>query len=603
MAASDTINTNTFSIPDYLVFAATLMISSIIGLYFACGGKQTNTKEYLMAGREMHWFPLFVSLLASYLSGVTLLGVPSEIFTYGIQYIVLCLSYVFIVLISSTIFLPIFYKLQMVSSNEYLERRFTPGVRSLGCFLVMTQSILYLAVVLYAPSLALESVAGIPLTATIISTGLVCTFYTTLGGMKAVIWTDVFQAGIMVTGLVVVMVIGLIEIGGFSNLINIAKKGERMTLFDFNPDPTVRNTFWTLTIGGTFSGLSAWTVSQPTVQRFQAAKSIAEAKRALLMNMPGLIFIVLLCAMDGLIIYAVYHECNIGVNGIKAVKSNDQVLPYFIIHKMGHLKGVAGLFISCLFSGSLSTASSSLNSMAAIVLEDIVKKIKPGISEVASTFVSKTIACCLGLVVIGLALLVSLFDSMVLQLGYTISGIIGGPYLGLFFLGMMVPFSNTKGAYYGTFFGLSIMIWLSIGVKMYPPNTHEAVSYVYKCPGFNSTNATMDWQRGSGVIRPVYKVPNINPQLASWYSVSYLWFAAIGVSFTVAAGCLFSLIFKEEKKVDDRLLFDYKAFFHSLIPSCCRKNYYTIDDDSKSFKNLGSIQNFPSTKKLFEEQL
>ncbi|XP_047134218.1 sodium-coupled monocarboxylate transporter 1 isoform X1 [Hydra vulgaris] len=615
MADKNAVNTNTFSIPDYLVFAATLLISSVIGIYFACGGKQKNTKEYLMAGRNMSWFPLFVSLLASYLSAITLLGVPSEIFTYGIQYIILSFSYSIVVLVSSTIFLPIFYNLQMTSSNEYLEKRFTPGIRSLGCVLVMTQYILYLAVVLYAPSLALESVAGIPLTATIISTGVVCTFYTTLGGMKAVIWTDVFQAGIMVAGLVVVMVIGLIEIKGFKNLFTIATKGERMTLFDFNPDPTVRNTFWTLLIGGAFTAMPLWTVCQPAVQRFQAAKSIAESKKALLMNIPGLMFIVLLCALDGLIIYAVYHECNIGVGGIKAVKSNDQVLPYFIIHKMGHLKGVAGLFTSCLFSGALSTASSGLNSMAAVALEDIVKKIKPGISEQASTMASKTIACFLGVVVIGLAFLVSLFGSMVLQLAYSIFGIVGGPYLGLFFLGMMFPFSNSKGAYCGALIGVSSTLWLAIGGFLYPPNKHEAVIHVYGCNvfnstnatiGFNSTNATMNWQNRSGEIRPIYIAPNINPLLASWYSVSYLWYAAIGVSFTVAAGCLFSLIFNvlssEEKcAIEPRLLFDYGAFFQSITPSCLRKTKYIVDENTESSENLGSIQMCPSTTKLCED--
>lgn len=87
-----------------------------------------------------------------------------------------------------------------MSSNEYLERRFSPGLRTLGCFLVSLQYILYMAVVIYAPSIALEAVSGVPKEGTIIVTGLVCTFYTTLGGMKAVIWTDVFQASIMVTG-------------------------------------------------------------------------------------------------------------------------------------------------------------------------------------------------------------------------------------------------------------------------------------------------------------------------------------------------------------------------------------------------------------------
>ena len=107
-----------FSIVDYCVFGATMLISSFIGIYFAYGGKQSNTKEYLMAGRDMHWFPVFVSLLVSYLSAITLLGVPSEIYTYGLQYIVLCFSYFILVGAGALIFLPIFYRLQVVSSNE-----------------------------------------------------------------------------------------------------------------------------------------------------------------------------------------------------------------------------------------------------------------------------------------------------------------------------------------------------------------------------------------------------------------------------------------------------------------------------------------------------
>ena len=114
----DELNTNTFSVWDYLVFACMLLISSIIGIYFAFGGKQSSTKEYLMAGRNMSWFPIFVSLLASYLSAITLLGVPSEIYTYGLQYIVLCFSYFIFIAIGGFIFLPIFYKLQFVSANE-----------------------------------------------------------------------------------------------------------------------------------------------------------------------------------------------------------------------------------------------------------------------------------------------------------------------------------------------------------------------------------------------------------------------------------------------------------------------------------------------------
>lgn len=107
-----------FSVADYCVFGATMLVSSCIGIYFAYGGKQNNTQEYLMAGRNMHWFPVFVSLLVSYLSAITLLGVPSEVYTYGLQYIVLCFSYFILIGAGAIIFLPIFYRQQTISSNE-----------------------------------------------------------------------------------------------------------------------------------------------------------------------------------------------------------------------------------------------------------------------------------------------------------------------------------------------------------------------------------------------------------------------------------------------------------------------------------------------------
>ena len=109
---------NSFSILDYVLFGLMLAVSSVIGIYFACGGKQSSTKEYLMAGKDMTWFPLFVSLMASYLSAITLLGVPSEIYTYGIQYLCLILSYPILVCCAAFIYCPIFYRLNVTSSNE-----------------------------------------------------------------------------------------------------------------------------------------------------------------------------------------------------------------------------------------------------------------------------------------------------------------------------------------------------------------------------------------------------------------------------------------------------------------------------------------------------
>nr|XP_047140274.1 sodium-coupled monocarboxylate transporter 2-like isoform X2 [Hydra vulgaris] len=548
-------NLSKFTLLDYVVFGGMLLISSIIGVYFGCTKQKSNDKDNLVADRNVNWFPLFVSFFATYLSAIAITGMSSEVFTYGIQYVNICFSYPLVILVCVVIILPIMYNLKVVSANEYLEKRFSRGVRFLGCFLFLLQYVLYVSIVLYAPSLALESVAKVPLSATIISTGVVCTFYTALGGIKAVIWTDVFQAVMMLAGLFAVCIIGVMEVGGLSKVFEIAAKGERLIFFE-----------------------------------------------ALLMNIPALIFFICLVSLSGLVVYAVYHDCNIGVLGIKAVNSNDQVLPYFIMEKLGKFKGVPGLFTACLFSGALSSASSGINSMAAVVLEDIVKKIKPNISNKASTVVSKTIVCVLGILVVGLAFLVKYFGSMVMQLAFSISGIVGGPYCGLFLLGMMVPFSNSKGAYFGVFIGCSATFWLAIGSFFYPPNKGEAVVHVYKCFEFNITNATMDWQRGSGIIRPSYKEPDISSSLAAWYSISYLWYAAIGVSFTIVAGSIFSSLFKwilptEVRKVDKDLLFNYRAFLNSLTSCCIKKNKWALGNIYLD-ENINSIPMNSSSSKL-----
>jgi len=555
-----------FGVLDYIVFACMLLISSGIGLYYGCsGGKQKTTKEYLMADRSMKSWPIAISLLASYLSAITLLGVPSEIYTYGGQYFVLIISYLYLTSMVAIIFVPVFHGLKLTSANEYLEQRFNYGVRLLGCLLFILEMVLYLSVVLYAPSLALQAVAGVPLAASIITTGVVCTFYTTLGGLKAVVWTDVFQAGVMIAGLVTVFIVGVLDVGGLGKVWEIANEGKRLDFFDFNPDPTIRNTFWTLSIGGAFTAAPVWTVSQTAVQRFLASKTERQARIAVWLNIPGLIFVVSLCCIDGLVIYAVYHTCDLKTE--KLITSNDQVLPYFVIDKLGHLPGVAGIFTACLFSGALSTASSGFNSLATVTLEDIVKKVMRDLTEAEATRLAKIIACSYGVLIIAGAFIVKYVGTMVLQLAYSIFGIVGGPCLGIFLLGIMVRRSNSKGCFVGCFVGVFFTLWVVIGAMMYPPNKFVAPVSEYGCSFFNSTITN-----STGIIEPTHEGYDFG--LSKLYSLSYLWYSATGIFTTFFVGLVASLLLESEedrkREIDPRLLFNYSKFFSSLIP--CRQS-------------------------------
>lgn len=572
-----------FSVVDYVVFSIMLLISALIGIWYGCGpgGRQKTTAEYLLANRKMGALPVAISLLVSYLSAITLLGVPSEIYTYGAQYYVLILSYPIICGTMAIIFVPMFRRVKITCANEYLERRFSVGVRMVGCLFFILEYTLYLFVVLYAPSLALEAVAGIPLSASILTTGIVCTFYTSLGGLKAVIWTDVFQSMIMVGGLITVVIVGSNEVGGFNQVWKINKDFDRLNFFDFNPDPKVRNTFWTLTIGGAFTAMPVWTVSQTAVQRFLAIKSFKLAKRAVWLNVPGLILIVTLCFFDGLVIFANYAFCDLRVE--KKITSNDQTLPYFVINKLGHLKGLPGMFTAVLYAGALSTASSALNAMALVSLEDVVKKKVPDITDSDAAKLCKIIALTFGVIVIGGAFVVKYVGTMVLQLAYSIFGICGGPLLGIFLLGMFVPRANSKGAYFGVFTGAALTTWVFLGSVLFPPNKYPGLRSVRGCEfyinaslanstypdgSYNNASAKILDQYGDGLIRNEFK--GHSAAIADFYSMSYLWFSALSVLTSFTVGCIMSLILEtkedKEKEIDPKLLFPLKEWLWSFLP-------------------------------------
>lgn len=571
-----------FSVVDYVVFSVMLLLSALIGIWYGCGpgGKQNTTAEYLLGDRQMKSWPIAISILVSFLSAISLLGLPGEIYTYGTQFYVVVLSYVLICTATSTVYIPMFRRIKITSVNEYLERRFSFGVRILGSGFFILSVTLYLFVALFAPSLALEAVAGIPLTVSILATGAVCTFYTSLGGLKAVVWTDVFQSVIMLAGLVIVAVTGSIEVGGLQKVWEINREHGRINFFDFNPDPRIRNTFWTLTMGGTIALLPVWATTQYFVQRYLAVKTLREAKRALWLNVPGLILVVTICTLDGMVIFATYADCDLKEQG--KITRGDQVLPYFVINKLGHLKGLPGMFTACLYGAALSTISSALNAMSLVILEDLIKK-KVTLTDREATKIGKVVAVIFGGIVMAGAFAVKYTGTMVLQLAYSITGICGGALLAAITLGMFVPRVNSKGVYLGVFAGFSLSAWVFIGSVFYPPDTDPAVRSVRGCPFYLdaqacAANITLPCHNSSteilnkycdGLIRNPYK-PHTSTPIADLYSLSYLWISGLSFGAAILVGVIasFALETKQDrfKKVDPMLIFPLKAWLRGFLP-------------------------------------
>ncbi|XP_070835606.1 solute carrier family 5 member 6 isoform X3 [Chaetodon trifascialis] len=379
-----------FTVVDYVIFGVLLAVSVGIGLYHALsGGRQRTTQEFLMADRSMSCLPVSLSLIASFQSAVAIIGVPAEVYTHGTQYWFIGCAYILGLLIPAHVFIPVLYRLRLSSAYQYLELRFSKAVRICGTLTFIFQMVIYMGVCVYTPAFALNTVTGFELWGAVLATGLVCTLYTTVGGLKAVIWTDVFQTLVMFAGQLAVIVVGVQQTGGVSEVWRKVWEGNRISGLDLNPDPTERHTFWTLGVGGVFLMLSLYGVNQAQVQRYLSSRTEREAVRSCYMVFPSLQLALALSCVMGLVMFARYcgedHSDKLGTS------SRDAIVLYFVMDMLQGLPGLPGLFIACLFSAALSTISSAFNSLATVTMEDLIKPHFPAMTEARAMLLSKAL--------------------------------------------------------------------------------------------------------------------------------------------------------------------------------------------------------------------
>ncbi|NXR46194.1 SC5A8 protein, partial [Hippolais icterina] len=547
-----------FTVWDYVVFAAMLLISAIIGIYYAfVGGGQKTSKDFLMAGRSMSALPVALSLTASFMSAVTVLGTPAEIYRYGAVFCIFAITYALVVLCSAEIFLPVFYKLGITSTYEYLELRFNKYLRLCGTVLFIIQtasklqscSTLYTGIVIYAPALALNQVTGFDLWGAVVATGVVCTFYCTLGGLKAVVWTDVFQVGIMVAGFSSVIIRAVVVQEGIGRIVNDSYHGGRLNFWDFDPNPLQRHTFWTIVIGGTFTWTGIYGVNQSQVQRYIACKSRFHAKLSLYINLVGLWAILACATLCGLALYSIYKDCDPWT--ANQVSALDQLMPYLVLDILHDFPGVPGLFVASAYSGTLSTVSSSINALAAVTVEDLIKPYFKSLSEKKLSWISMGMSLFYGGVCIAMAAVASLLGAL-LQAALSIFGMVGGPLLGLFALGILCSFANGIGAFVGLVSGFIISLWVGIGSQIYPPLPERTKPLYLSNAGCNISSGNLTSTEIP--LTTVFSAPGAErPALAdNWYSLSYLYFSTLGTLVTVVVGIIISLLTGGLKQNTDR---------------------------------------------------
>jgi SSS family transporter len=234
--------------------------------------------------------------------------------------------------------------------------------------------------------------------------------------------------------------------------------------FSISVDPRVRHTIWSFLIGSTINQITIFGFNQTQIQRYMCVRTTRGAKQALFINAVGCFVIIVLSCLVGIVIYAYYVDCD--PYTAKYISQQDQLFPYFVMEVLSERPGLPGVFLACIFSGSLSTISSGLNSLAAVVIEDFYKGLmNRQISDERQGFISKIFSVILGAVVMALTYVVSYLGS-VLNAALSLFGVLSGPIMGIFCLGFFFPQANRRGALAGLIVSLCLELWIFLGAQI-----------------------------------------------------------------------------------------------------------------------------------------
>jgi len=440
---------------DYATLGLYLTVSVALGLMF--GGKQKDLKTYLLAGHQMHWAMIAISVLAALFSGISFLGAPAETYSNNLVYLWVIVAYVVATPLTTVIFLPFFFRLNFYTAYEYLEHRFDLRIRRLSSASFLFRVCLWLGLALYAPSLVISEMMGVPLWISVIITGAATLLYTTVGGMRAVIATDVMQFGVLLFGIIAIFVVALQRIpGGMEGAWEIAEAGGRTQFINWDLSPSTRMTIWGALIGGIFINLVGLITDQVSVQRYLTAASLKEAQRALWFKLILILPLVGIFYLTGLVLYAFYQtHPEIAATLI----SPDRLLPNFVSRQLG--SPLPGLMVAAILAATMSTVSSGINSLTTATLMDFLyarsKQSGNANVEHSRVRIARIWTVAYGVIVTLLALVVSQLGSFI-EASAKISGFFGGPLLGIFFLGVFSRRANSGGALVGAIAGFAAVV-------------------------------------------------------------------------------------------------------------------------------------------------
>ncbi|MFN9457685.1 MAG: sodium:solute symporter family transporter [Acidobacteriota bacterium] len=437
------------AIDSAIVVAYLLGVFALGSLFFR---GQRSLADYFLGQRQMPWWAAAFSGIATILGAISFLGAPGQAFHSDLRFHQNRLGPPLADVLDGRVILPCDYRLQVFSIYEYLESRFDLRTRLWGGGQFFLLKFFYLSIGLYAPSLLFVEMTGLPLWLIVIGTGCFITLYTTLGGIKAVIWTDTLQLLILLAGLTSTGYLIALSTGGLGQVWNAAAAAGKLRLWDLSVDWETEYTILNGILGGALVLLSQYGVNQAELQKMMTTDTVQRARLALICTMTIAALVGAVYFLIGAGLWVFYHD-----HPEKSLANvpTDRIFAKFILEELP--PGFRGLLLAAVASAAMSAASSVLNSLATVASSDFLGRLSSTSMNVTR---ARYLTAAIGLSATLLALGVHHFGN-ILVLSTKLQNFFGGSLTGAFLLGMTSTRATAAGAFWGMILGTASIIALA----------------------------------------------------------------------------------------------------------------------------------------------
>jgi SSS family transporter len=441
-----------FSWIDLAVVIAYLLAITAFGARFRKG--QRTLHDYFLGGRRLPWWAITLSIVCAETSILTIISTPGIAYRSNLGFMQLVFGYLVARVVVSFLLIPRYFAGELYTAYQLIERRFGHGLRVFTASLFLLTRALAEGVRVFAISIVIAVIfkTGIGVSLVIIS--VLTLLYTMEGGLTAVIWTDVIQLTIYLTGTVVALFVALHGIpGGWGEVVRVAQAaGGKFTIFNFHFDWSQPYLFWTGLVGGMFLNTASHGTDQLIVQQLLAARSRRQSQGALLASGLVVLFQFSLFLVVGVVLYAFYQHFP----PVAPFGRPDQIYPTFVVTQLP--MGLAGLLIAAILAAGMANLSAALNSLASSSVMDFYKPfLRPDAGDRHYLRVSRLMTLGWGVVIIAVALAAQYLRRSALEAALTIASVPYGSMLGIFLLGVLTRRASSRGALVGALCALATL--------------------------------------------------------------------------------------------------------------------------------------------------